>query len=401
MRKITDLVPARALGGCGVVACLALAGAVSGTPAPPVAAATARTVAAVAPAGAATPAAYTSVPGRLYAVAAVSASDAWAVGLGVQNSLIMHWNGGQWSQHLNPLGYFSGVAARSASDVWAVGGTSWFAGSQPLVMHWNGRSWTRVSAPTLSGGGVFNAVAANSASNAWAVGGIGPGPGIPSPALPLIEHWNGRHWSVQRVQPVLGGGELIGVAALSATNAWAVGQTGLASEGTGQRTLIEHWDGTSWARVASPDLPGASSDYLRGMTVVAANNAWAVGSATMPDGHVRTLTAFWNGRHWRLVDSPTPGGDAELLGVTASWVHNIWAVGMTNPTQCGSGAQCQTLIMHWTGVRWKILPSPNPPSGYLNILFGIAAVARDNIWAVGSTDYASTLIVHWNGHAWS
>src|SRR6266700_2423815 len=41
-------------------------------------------------------------------------------------------------------------------------------------------------------------------------------------------------------------GELSGVAATSATNAWAIGATG-----TGQ-TLIVHWNGKTWTRVPSP-----------------------------------------------------------------------------------------------------------------------------------------------------
>ena len=52
-------------------------------------------------------------------------------------------------------------------------------------------------------------------------------------------------------------------------------------------------------------------------------------------------------------------------------------------------------------MRWKVIPSPNPPSGYLNTLLGVTPVNRGDIWAVGSTDFASTLIVHWNGTSWS
>jgi hypothetical protein len=34
------------------------------------------------------------------------------------------------------------------------------------------------------------------------------------------------------------------------------------------------------------------------------------------------------------------------------------------------------------------------PNEYLNVLLGVAAVSRDDIWAVGSTDYESTLVAH-------
>jgi hypothetical protein len=352
-------------------------------------------------AGPASGSAYTTFPGRLYSVAAISASDAWAAGLGASGSLIVHWDGSAWSQSLAGQGYFQDVAASSGRDVWAVGGTSWFSPTQTLAEHWNGTSWARVSTPSPAGGGIFDGVAVTSPQNAWAVGDAGPGPGIPSATTPLIEHWNGKTWRIQGYQAPAGGGHFAAVAATSPGNAWAVGSTGPDSEGTGQQTLIEHWNGTAWTRVPSPNLPGSTGTFLNAATAVSADNAWAVGYASV-GGRYESLTMNWNGHQWTLVPGNTPGGDASLLGVTFSWTNNIWAVGITNPTRCSNGGpQCQTLIEHWNGVRWKVLPSPNPPSDYLNLLWGISAVSRTDIWAVGTTDYGSTLIVHWNGTSWS
>ena len=345
-------------------------------------------------------AAFPAVSGRLYAVTAVSARDVWAAGLGPDGSLALHWDGYAWAQYQTSPGYFIGVAASSARDVWAVGGTNWFSPSQPLAQHWNGRSWTQARTPSPSGGGYFNAVTATSPRNAWAVGLAGPGPGVPSPTTPLIEHWNGKTWTMQGFQASPAGGEFTAVAATSASNAWTVGWTGPASEGTGQRTLIEHWNGKTWRRVPSPVPPGSTASFLKGVTVISVDSAWAVGSS-LAGGLSKTLVLYWNGRHWTLVPSPTPGGDAAFMGVTASWTRNIWAVGITNPSRCGHGPACQTLIEHWNSARWKVVTSPNPPSDYLNVLFSASAVTRDDIWAVGSTDYASTLVVHWNGRSWS
>ena len=290
-------------------------------------------------------------PGRLYGVTAISPTDVWAVGLTNGGTLELHWNGSRWGEY--PIatvnGYFDGVASSSAKNVWAVGGTNWFAPSQTLADRWNGRSWARVSTPNPPGGGYFNAVAATSASNAWAVGVAGPGPGIVGPTTPLIEHWNGK----------------------------------------------------GWARVPSPNVTGATGSTLKSVTAISGDNAWAVGSATKP-GSAAALTMHWDGRHWTIVPGNTPDGDAALLGVLATWTHNIWAVGIIHPSACSNGGpKCQTLIEHWNSKRWKVLPSPNPPSGYLNLLWAAAATSRDNIWAVGTTDYGSTLIVHWNGAAWS
>jgi len=344
---------------------------------------------------------YPAVPDRLYGVAAISANDVWTVGLYPTGSLALNWNGSTWTEYETTTGYFNGVAASGADDVWAVGGTNWFSPTQPLAQHWNGRTWTTVATANPAGGGYFNAVAATSPSNAWAVGVVAPGgPGVPAVTKPLIEHWNGKTWTIQNVQNPPNGGLLNAVAATSPFDVWAVGWTG-PNSADGQ-TLIEHWNGENWTRLPSPNLSGASQSFLKGVTAISGDNAWAVGAAIV--GNVEhTLTMDWNGETWTIVPSPTPGGDDSLQGVTFSWTHNIWAFGYTNPTRCGGGPNCQTLIEHWnsnTG-RWKVIPSPDPPSEYLNLLEAGSAVSRTNIWAVGTTDYNSTLIVHWNGTSWS
>ena len=99
------------------------------------------------------------------------------------------------------------------------------------------------------------------------------------------------------------------------------------------------------------------------------------------------------------------GDNAYLFAVTASWTNNIWAVGTAYAVPDCIGDGCGpslTLIMHWNGTRWKVVPSPNPADTITTIsfeLYGVAALARDNIWAVGSS--SSGFILHWNGKAWS
>src|SRR5712691_6955542 len=69
---------------------------------------------------------------RLNAVAAVSARNIWAVGDsfsgGVEQPLIEHWNGGQWSIVASarppvgfPGGNLLGIEEISAHNIWAVG----------------------------------------------------------------------------------------------------------------------------------------------------------------------------------------------------------------------------------------------------------------------------------------
>ncbi len=77
------------------------------------------------------------------------------------------------------------VAAISSNDVWAVGGDTDFL-ITAIIEHWDGKAWSLVPSPTYvssnDSGGAYrlNAVAAISTSDVWAVGDDN-----------RIEHWNG------------------------------------------------------------------------------------------------------------------------------------------------------------------------------------------------------------------
>lgn len=86
-------------------------------------------------------------------------------------------------------------------------------------------------------------------------------------------------------QPLPVHGVLHGVAATSASNAWAVGET---STSSGFSTLILRWNGTAWNRVPVPGPPG----NLLSVAATSARNAWAVG---YPYTGVDALILHWNG----------------------------------------------------------------------------------------------------------
>jgi hypothetical protein len=134
----------------------------------------------------------------------LSALNAWAVGYrctapGCADAgpLILHWNGAAWKRmpSPNPAGeprgnWLFAVAAASARNAWAVGGTSITSStSTPLILRWNGTSWKRVHSPDPPGAVNLFGVAAISARNAWAVGHP-----TDSPQPAVILHWNGTAW---------------------------------------------------------------------------------------------------------------------------------------------------------------------------------------------------------------
>jgi hypothetical protein len=185
-------------------------------------------------------------------------------------------------------------------------------------------------------------------------------------------------------------GELTGVAAASAGNAWAVGYAGTGFE---PRTLMLHWNGRAWTRVTSPAVVDGASGMISAVTVVSADDAWAVGSTGLAPAPHRTLILHWNGTLWRQVTSPAPFAGT-LSGVTAS-AEAGWTVGSTD------AAYGEPLILHWNGTAWSRVSAPADPAGAgLNSVIVTSAATA---WAsgLGNGRYQiSGVLARWNGQAW-
>ncbi len=282
-----------------------------------------------------------SVNNILNGVTAVSATDIWAVGgtspigRGNTGTLVEHWDGTSWSiipsPNLGNNSKFFGVAAVSASDIWAVGSDN----SMSLIAHWDGSQWNIVPSPTSAG--ILNSVTAISTNNAWAVGMTGYLP----PSASTIAHWNGSQWSiVQHPDPPYRRVTLHGVAAASATDIWAVGNYGQTN--FFNDTLIEKWNGKKWNIV--PGAPTSGDVSLNAVAVVSANNIWAVGSAVG-----QTLTEHWNGNTWSIVPSPAPGKFGNNFYSVASipGSNYIWVVGNSRYTTTAGGLPTNTLTAYY------------------------------------------------------
>jgi hypothetical protein len=89
------------------------------------------------------------------------------------------------------------------------------------------------------------------------------------------------------------------------------------------------WDGRKWK---SDDIEDASdhANLLTDVTYVSNNDAWAVGYTQSASGIKASIVEHWDGRRWRLADTPTslvPG--TFLKGVTLAGKDGLWAVGGT------------------------------------------------------------------------
>src|SRR4051794_19150396 len=250
-----------------------------------------------------------------------------AVGVALLALVLVGMSGAGAGAVAAPVGREQG-AATSAVGVLGAGGRP--VGPSATPTEGCGPAWRLVSSPNL--GGASNdlyAIAAVSPADMWAVGG--------AMSQTLTMHWDGAQWSIVP-SPVAG--FLLGVAAVSSTNVWAVGFNG---EFPGPyQSIIEHWNGAQWTQVVSPN-PELGAQLL-GIAAVSANDIWAVGLYYFLNVR-QTLTLHWDGVQWNVVASPNATPNSELAAVTAFSTNDVWAAGgYVNPQR-----RYVPMAMHWDG----------------------------------------------------
>jgi hypothetical protein len=199
---------------------------------------------------------------------------------------IEHFNGTSWRAVNLPAsangraGVLRGIAALSGDDVWAVGDSGGIAPTTTLALHFDGREWSVVPVPVPLKGQVHDisfgkGVAAISTDDIWAVGAFR---GLPfGNQQTLTEHWDGKAWKIVPSANSASAGSqssLAGVSAVSSTDVWACGQ--IMDQNLGFINLIEHWDGRKWT--ISPVANGNGFAGLNAMLAFPDESVYAAGS---------------------------------------------------------------------------------------------------------------------------
>ena len=313
-------------------------------------------------------------------------------------SLIEHWNGSSWSIMTSPAppsGAFetrlNGVSCVSSTNCFAVGAYSTDTAEKALTEHWNGKRWSIVVSPNPPSAEVADLIGVTcpNVSNCTAVG-ITLGR---KAAQTLVEHWNGKRWSIVATPNPKGALliELIGVSCPGPTDCTAVGVSdSITGRSISVTPLVEHWNGKTWTIVANPPTSRAAFSSLTAVSCPTTTNCIAVGSQeSATDLTTKSFAEHWNGTAWSIVAPANPKGATQvsLSDVSCRSGSSCYAVGASSTASAG-----KTLVEHWNGTAWSVAPSANPAGATNAVLTSVSCPSRTSLLRRGQLRRAQRVL---------
>ena len=191
-------------------------------------------------------------------------------------------------------------------------------------------------------------------------------------------------WRTNATVAVRGSGTIFtGVAASSASNAWAAGFTAKLTGTTPPRPIIRHWTGKTWRPVTLPAKTAkAWANQIPILTLVGASSARSVWFFNSLLGSYLRL----NGSRWSIGHLPgaSENSTASVMinAVKVFSRTNVWAFGERITVSAGQ-ALSVPYAAHFNGSKWSRVTVPALPSGG-GAITAVAAVSSNDIWAVES-----------------
>jgi hypothetical protein len=310
--------------------------------------------------------------------AAVVAQSAAAAGWSIQPAPKPMHSGGAW---------LSGVSCTSRRDCVAVGESLRQSTFEPipLVEHWNGTSWSIERTPIPTGHHWMGFLAAVSCASVRACTAVGSYFSDDSGTFPLAERWNGSSWSIQRTPQPVDADQFDGVSCASSTACIAVGN--------GQQSFAQRWDGKHWSveKIHFGD-PQERANALAGVSCPSQGTCVAVGwddigicSDPYESDYDVPVLGSWTSGRWSLRRHPD---------LACSNSRNNGGGSGPDAVSCTSTAACTAVgsaVYRWDGRRWSVQPAPIGSDE----LAGVSCTSNTACTAVGSRIY------RWNGRGWS
>ena len=281
------------------------------------------------------------------------------------NALVERWNGTAWEVQSTPKSTgasevnLESVSCRSASECEATGYAE-LAGNKHVTLaeRWNGTAWSVQSTPINKGeNSNLVSVSCASASECVASGFSQPSIGI---FAPLAELWNGKEWKILTTATLPKEDEqprFESISCPSAKDCIAVG--GFFSTSMGSVSLVESYNGSTWTLQSTPTPEHSIGAGLTGVSCSASSACTAVGGYdNYAESGERALIERYNGTSWQLQESPSPVGKPapkeshwELKAVSCPTSSSCVTVGSYAESRSG---QTHLLGEEWNGSRWEL-----------------------------------------------
>jgi hypothetical protein len=242
--------------------------------------------------------------------------------------------------------------------------------------------WRGVAGFRLSRTAGFVDVVGLGRDDAWAVGDTGV-----ATTGGIAAHWNGKAW--RQVPFPLKHFVPVSVSAREGSNAWVFGyQYDAAVSGEDWRAYALEWAAGKWQLSQLPSA-GAAWDVLGDLqsAVLSNDDVWVTGNGLDNLGQPTNNLAWnWNGSDW----TSYPLHIAGVGSISASSGSNVWVA--------GAGSTDRTFALRWNGTRWRRAHVPNLTKA------SVVADSARSVWLTGSVmrnGVAVGAVAHWNGAHWS
>lgn len=293
--------------------------------------------------------------GELTAIAALSASEAWAVGSEGTSGLLTHFAGAAWtSTRYTVAGRTVALASIDAGPdgAWVVGSV----GAAPLVLVNTGTGWRRVTVPSAAAGATLRSVSYRTGTDVWLAGS--------QAGHPVALRWDGTRL---RLVSVPFTGFAAAVEAPLTGGLILAGQSGR----TGHPPQAWHRNGTTWVQ---DQMPASQPTNATLLNIDSARGAiWAGGWGRTSSGGTTSFVYRWTGTRW-AANSP-PAGNAALSDVLVSRADgHVVAVGE---------AASRAVIWDWNGATWQQLAISGLDPAQASAVTNIDGDGQGNRWASG------------------
>lgn len=195
----------------------------------------------------------------------------------------------------------------------------------------------------------------------------------------LTEHWDGSAWTVvNAVDAGQNGNQFYAVKALATNNVYVVGQQ--AGAGFPSQALIEHWDGRSWTVVSAP--ADASTALPLGVTATP-SSLTLVGEQETDAAPYTSYVAAGAPNGLSIQSTPDQGaGENDPFAVTIANDGSTWVVGWAiDPTT----DLHNPLVLQGVNGVFSLVSVPNPSTGGDSGFEAITTIPGGGMWAVGVT----------------